>query len=224
MQMGIKVYVANAQVLAKPVVFEKLYGLVGRARQNKIDKFRFKKDKALSLAAGLLLEHALGAFGVCNPQFECGEYGKPKLCGVNDIHFNISHSGELAICAVAAAEVGCDVEKIEEPPAIVIPKVFVPSEQEYLNGFEGRQFHQQFYRLWTAKESFVKMTGQGLSLNPLKFSVNTAETYQVIGGRSVSLLTFLYNSAYQISVCVEGFYSRKNLVLQEVDLLKKVMG
>src|SRR5689334_9960692 len=72
-------------------------------------------------------------------RFETGEYGKPRLADPEgELAFNLSHSGSLALVAVARHEVGVDVERIR-------PKR--PAD---------------FYRRWAEREARVKCLGTGL--------------------------------------------------------------
>jgi 4'-phosphopantetheinyl transferase len=59
------------------------------------------------------LREVLGRALGCAPRevaFRYGSHGKPQLAG-SDLHFNISHSGALAIIALGRVEVGVDVQR-----------------------------------------------------------------------------------------------------------------
>ena len=89
---------------------KKGYELVPDKRKEKIDFYRFEKDKKLSCGAYLLLQKALNEEGITNPEFEVEKYGKAYICNYEDIHFNISHSGKIVCCAISDREIGVDVE------------------------------------------------------------------------------------------------------------------
>jgi 4'-phosphopantetheinyl transferase len=121
--------------------------------------------------------------------------GKPCVPGAR-VKFNLSHSGELALCAVASdREVGVDVKRVRAVPEMRrIVERFFPGEEA---GDPAA-----FFRLWTRREAFVKATGRGLaglsdapgeswwieSLNP---APGYAGAVAVAGGRcEVRLFTF----------------------------------
>lgn len=87
---------------------------------------------------------------------------KPTLAGGPPLHFSVSHSGAWWVCAFGPCAVGVDIQ--EHRPCrreAIARRFFHPDEIAWL---EERGFDQEsFYRLWAAKESYVKLTGGGLS-------------------------------------------------------------
>lgn len=71
-------------------------------------------------------------------RFETDRFGKPRLTGGKPA-FNLSHSGPLALVAVAVREVGVDVERIRTKRPV------------------------DFYRRWADREARVKCLGTGLT-------------------------------------------------------------
>ena len=67
---------------------------------------------------------------------------------------------------------GCDVEEIAPVRDGIAERFFTEKEVRYLNGFKGAQRQEQFFRLWTLKESYMKMTGEGMSLELDRFEFN----------------------------------------------------
>ena len=177
-------YIANASFLENVSLFDKAYKLVSNQRQKKVDKFKFGKDKRLSLASELLLMFALKEqnISVNNLVFDYKENNKPYLPSLkNKIKFNISHSGEFVICAVSPDEVGCDIEKIKKYDLNVAKRFF--NEKEFQNiSLQATEAEKQdmFYRYWTLKESFVKALGQGLHLSLKDFQI-------IIDGQEISV-------------------------------------
>ncbi len=91
---------------------------------------------------------------------EKGPYGKPYLAEYPEIHFNISHSGEWAVCALASMPCGVD---IQERRSIRSRRMV----ERTMNAREQRQIQEaedgtgEFIKLWTYKESCIKLSGEG---------------------------------------------------------------
>ncbi|MEV4176372.1 4'-phosphopantetheinyl transferase superfamily protein [Nonomuraea sp. NPDC049709] len=95
-----------------------------------------------------------------------GRYGKPYLPSRPDVQWNLSHSGDLALLAVARGRsVGVDVEKVRpELDRAAFARRFLPTEDA---GFvDGSP--ELFALLWARREACVKAAGgrlaQGLRL------------------------------------------------------------
>lgn len=86
--------------------------------------------------------------------------GKPVFAQDPVHHFSISHSGNMALCALSDQVVGADIELIR-PRHEGLPGYVLRGEdyQRYLR--LGGDW-SAFYTLWTEKESIVKYTGEGL--------------------------------------------------------------
>jgi 4'-phosphopantetheinyl transferase len=85
--------------------------------------------------------------------------GKPYLPGSPSTKFNLSHSGDRALVAVALdVEVGVDVERIRPMRdwQEIVERYFPPSEAAELDG------EADFFRCWTRIEAVLKARGVGL--------------------------------------------------------------
>ena len=92
---------------------KRAYDAVPKDRQDKIDFFRFEKDKKLSAGAYLLLKKLLLEKNITNPLFKIEKYGKAYISNFENIYFNLSHSGKMVLCAISDREVGVDIEYID---------------------------------------------------------------------------------------------------------------
>jgi 4'-phosphopantetheinyl transferase len=110
-------------------------------------------------------------------RFQTTQYGKPFLDPFSNLHFNLSHSGELAILAVGANELGVDVEFIRplEDFENIATGFFSDQEVASLQQYPAAERLRAFYRCWTRKEAFVKAIGEGLSIPLSSFVVSLAE-------------------------------------------------
>jgi 4'-phosphopantetheinyl transferase len=119
-------------------------------------------------AAQLARSAAFAAVGVpADAQEKRTVLGKPYLPDRPGIHYNISHSGTYGVCALSDAPVGVDVELVRPLRRAVAQRFFTDVEQEFL----AQRPPEEFFRLWTRKESFTKALGKGLSLPLNSFSV-----------------------------------------------------
>lgn len=146
-------------------------------RKEKAQRYKFDADRRLCVGAGLLAAHMLREAGVRNLSMGYGVHEKPFLIHEADIHFNLSHSGCYAVCAVASVPVGVDVEVVCDHGRAVARRCFRPHELAWLDGQSDRSV--AFTRLWVRKESYIKLTGTGLSRDPLTFCVLPGQAAEV---------------------------------------------
>ena len=95
--------------------------------------------------------------------FAYGENEKPFLPGC-ELKFNVSHSGDFVLVAIATDELGVDIEAANRRMNLeaLARRFFAPSEYTW---WEGKKFAQEaFFKIWTHKESYLKATGQGISV------------------------------------------------------------
>ncbi len=94
-----------------------------------------------------------------------GTYGKPYFPSHPDVHFSVSHTGGIWVCAFADDEVGCDVQ---DHRANDNPERLERLAKRWFSGNERRHLAEcgyepaEFYRLWARKEAYVKFTGDGI--------------------------------------------------------------
>ncbi|HXA46149.1 MAG TPA: 4'-phosphopantetheinyl transferase superfamily protein, partial [Burkholderiaceae bacterium] len=114
-----------------------------------------------------------------NIVFQYGQYGKPEIADC-PIAFNVSHSGEYALVALARYPLGVDLERAGKERSDLdglIDIVCHPSEQVALALLTDTEKTAQFYRLWTHKEAYCKMQGMGLqqTLTMLRFQSTASD-------------------------------------------------
>lgn len=107
------------------------------------------------------------------PETARGPKGKPCFPGLPRRQFSLSHSGELALCALSDRAVGCDVERVRSRSA-GLPR-YVLDERELAWFLSRGSRWGDFYTLWTLKEARVKCTGEGLRYPPSGIAVPLLE-------------------------------------------------
>ncbi len=131
-------------------------------RRARFERYKQPKDKLRCLIGGLMLYYAMGH----NKEPLYNAYGKPYF--ENELYFNLSHSGNYVVLATSQATIGIDVEIIKKYNMDVAKKCFTPNELTWL---EKNNLSHAFFKIWTAKESYMKAMGLGFNLNPASFEV-----------------------------------------------------
>lgn len=130
-------------------------------------KYRFEKDRRLSVAAFRLLKRLLEERFALEevPRFSYGPRGKPYFAEYSEIHFNLSHTSKAVACIVAEHPVGIDIEEIAPVDWEVAKRVL--SEQEIDEVRETDSPDAAFAQLWTMKEALIKLKGEGIDESKL---------------------------------------------------------
>ncbi len=156
----VRVYLAKINDLPDPKEKPEILERLSKERREKALRPVLAEDRKRQLGAGLLLKKILREYGVKDVEIFTGLYGKPHT---EYVKFNLSHSGDLVAVAVAqGGEIGCDIEKIREIPQTVLSKL-TQDEREYIENASDGEKSAAFFDVWTKRESFLKMTGEGLS-------------------------------------------------------------
>ncbi len=146
---------------------------------SRAQRFYFERDRRHFTAAHGLLRAILSRYLNAAPQqlsFSYNAYGKPSL-RENEIHFNMSHSGEIALYAFARRrKLGVDVEQVRTDFEYdeVAQNFFATREQEVLHALPPEFKPAAFFNCWTRKEAFIKAIGQGISFPLDQFEVSLA--------------------------------------------------
>ena len=213
-------YAAAVASLTDAERYAAAYAAASPARREKTDRFRFEKDKRLSLGAELLLRHALHCKGLgeMSMTFDYGAQGKPRLQS-GGVFFSLSHSEEYVLCALAPFEVGCDVEKITPIDLNIARRFFFRSEYADIAAQETAEAQSElFFRYWTLKESFMKATGLGMKLPLDAFEIvrgTEISVRQSVDKRQYSFAEFDDISGYRCALCAVG--DCRGAVLHTVD-------
>ena len=157
---------------------KKAYLLVPKERREKIDFYRFNKDKKLSAGAFLLLKKLLSDENIPNFKIKTGKYEKPYISDNKNIYFNLSHSGKMVLCAISDRELGVDIEINDPTIDLNIAKhYFYNSEYENIMNAENQS--DEFFKYWVLKESYMKYTGLGMNLELDSFEIIIEDTIRL---------------------------------------------
>lgn len=192
----LKLYYADIAPLCEQECFVRNMELVHEARRNQLMSIKSREAQCRGLAATLLLRMALEQEHISygDSVISHNEHGKPKIMNSN-LHFNMSHAGNYAVCAVCNQPIGVDIENLTRFEGRIrqmerlANRVLTDDERKLWERSEKREW--TLLEIWTRKESYVKMTGSGLSVD-----LRGIDTLRDVFYQHMSL-----EDRYYVSVC-----------------------
>lgn len=135
------------------------------------ERFYFPQHRQRFITARGSLRSILGKYLQVDPisvQFIYQHRGKPLLADKfadQKITFNLSHSENLALCAITCENlIGVDLEYIRPISDLesLAKRFFSHREYESIKAISSNKQQETFFRYWTCKEAYLKATGDGL--------------------------------------------------------------
>lgn len=148
---------------AELFVSEKWFEGMSKSKRDRILKVRSEKDRNTAIAAHRLLCRGLISeygFTPSEDEWREGDFGKPYLKDHKGAFFNISHSGQMVMCAIGAREVGADIQEMR--PVKDTLAAYVLSDEERKAYMDSGRDEGLFYKIWTLKEAYLKFRGSGI--------------------------------------------------------------
>lgn len=162
--------------------FDELVERLYPERKSRVLAFRRREPAYTSIVAGLLLQTLVEEKLGISPQalvLEKNENGKPTVQGHPAFYFNLSHAGDYVVLAHGDVPLGVDIEQIRTQNLHVAKRCYTEAEYAYVAGDDSEENHRFFY-LWTMKESYLKLTGDGISVPLNSFEIDPLQ--QVVKG------------------------------------------
>ncbi len=163
---------AEAQVAA-------LGATLNADEQARAARLRVEDKRRAFVAARGILRDILGRYQGLSPsdiQFAYTAQGKPELAAAQagGLHFNLAHSGDLALVALARGRpLGVDLERKlpREAPDLLVERFFSAGERAAFGRVPPEHKALAFLLGWTRKEAYLKARGEGLTLPLNQFEV-----------------------------------------------------
>lgn len=176
---------------------EQLCGLLDPQELERIGRCGDEEGQALLLASHVALRLLLGAYlGQAPGEVAvehancrgCGHrHGRPVVAAKPGLHFSLSHTSGLAVCAFAADPVGADVETLASVPGTELVPLLHPEEQRAIRSLPPDQRARAFLHCFVRKEAYLKGTGDGLWAELDSFSVGLGPAFEPFGGGPTGL-------------------------------------
>ena len=192
---------------------KKAYSSVSKDRQDKIDFYRFEKDKKLSAGAYLLLKKLLSEENITNPLFKTEKYGKAYISNFENVYFNLSHSGKMVLCAISDREVGVDIEYSDPKIDLNIAKLYFYNG-EYESIMNSQNPADEFFKYWVLKESYMKYTGLGMNLKLDSFEIKIGDEIKLKNDDEGLKFNLFNVENYKIGIA--SHYEVSNLIKYDV--------
>ncbi|MBD2344728.1 4'-phosphopantetheinyl transferase HetI [Anabaena subtropica] len=177
------------------------------------NRFYFPEHRQRFTAGRGILRSILGRYlGVEARQvkFEYESRGKPILAdNQTGLLFNLSHSQDLALCAVNyTRQIGIDLEYLRPTSDLesLAKRFFLPREYELVRSLPDEQKQKIFFRYWTCKEAYLKATGDGIAkLEEIEIALTPTEPAKLQTSPAWSLLELVPDDNCVAAVAVAGF-------------------
>jgi 4'-phosphopantetheinyl transferase len=208
-----------------------LLGYLPELARTRFSRYSRVADMQRSLLGEMLARYLLAGRLKINSSdivFVAGPNGKPSFPEGPEIHFNISHSGQWAVCAIANKSVGVDVERMRRVNPGLAERFFSPDEVATLRGLPSELQAEKFIQLWTLKESFLKAIGRGLTRNLNSFSISDqGAMFSITGDDSAvgyRLKLFDLASDHLLAVCAISADFCENVEIVTVTQILSALG
>ena len=201
-----------------------LLGFLPEPARGRFLRFNKGADAQRSLLGDILARFLIsGKLNLSSKEvlFEIGLNGKPTFTTKDNLHFNISHSGQWVVCALASGPVGVDVERLRKVNSGLAERFFSPDEVATIRALPPENQTKKFIQLWALKESFLKAIGRGLTRNLNSFSIHARQDgmYCITGDDSAGefhLKLFDIEPDYMLAACATAADFSENVEIVTV--------
>ena len=171
--------------------------------------YKDQHEKGLELLS-LMEEELMGK----HPERIKTPAGRPEYADCK-VDFNISHAGNLVICAMADGRTGCDIERADRKVSLSIAeKFFHPEERAFLESAENpEEKKKRFMMLWVLKEAHIKLLGTSIG------AVKETPSFAISGDKircQGNLFYSLYEGGgYVVATAFERKADRDDLMIKK---------
>ena len=182
----IHLWLARCSEIDDPQLLARYRSLMNAEELARLERYRFERDRQRHLVTRALVRTCLSRYAAVPPhgwQFTTGVQDKPELHAAPlPLRFNISHSGDFVVCAVALEfDVGVDIEHMERANDVlaIARHFFSATELAALQAAPAARQRDRFFDYWTLKEAYMKARGEGIALGLGNFSFHLADEREI---------------------------------------------
>ena len=169
---GNEIHVWAVTLTIEPPVLETLANTLSADENERANRFKFPHLRNRYIAGRGALRSILAQYlpnSSAALRFKYLENGKPVFADASagmGFHFNLAHTGDLALVAMTRiGPVGVDVESVRPIKNVdeLVARFFSKREDELFQRVATEQKPAAFFNLWTRKEALLKATGEGIT-------------------------------------------------------------
>lgn len=205
-------------VEASDTLVEYAHRFASAARIKSAGRYVKESDRLLSYAAEFALCCAIHRERLSPVEYSYSPSGKPMIEGG---FMSLSHSGILGVCAFSELPVGVDIERLRNISDSLSKRILCPEElSEYTFISEADEKNRYLLSRWVDKESYLKLTGEGLSKGISGLYCSNSSISDGSLSAFVSRLAMKVNDTdYLCSVCAPEQFEilHRHIAAQEVN-------
>lgn len=209
----LKIYHADSTIFRELYGLEKLLSFLPHSLHAKALRYRMPQDAYNFVLGKLMLKKGLEELGLDN-DLEKIQFNKNEKPFLENVFFNISHSGSYIVCAITLhGEIGIDLEKPREISLKDFEMNF--TKKEWLNITLHSFPLKKFYWYWVRKESIIKALGINLSyLN--KIELESGKDYFMENGKRWFLKDLNFGDGCFFAICSEAEFEKVEMIEFEI--------
>lgn len=169
----------------------------GESEKVRLLSMKNQDARRLSLSALIALQELLHRFDISGEPVICRTANRKPYFTSLPYFFSLSHACSLSVAALSDKCIGVDVEFIDKQRDIfnLSKKFFSPNEQEHILNSTDPFF--EFYSLWTKKEAYAKLTGEGIisiCRKDIQYSLENYKQYIIEANDKKAILSLCYQA------------------------------
>lgn len=136
--------------------------------KRQLPPYRLESDRLKHRLGEVLIHYGLATYFHMDAKdwhFKIGTYGKPYIVSKTPVYVSLFYSEEVVACVLSRSPIGLDIEKLAPIEWSELKHQFTKDERKWITSLED------FYTIWTRKEAYSKLTGEGLTYDIGTWSV-----------------------------------------------------
>ena len=175
-----KLYIFDLNIKMSPYEWKIFMDFLPEYKKEKINKFKNKKIKIQKILSYILPLYISEIFLGAKTSIYYGSKGKPFLCSVEELHFNLSNTDNVIVTVFSSDNIGIDAEElITDNFEDIYNFILTTKEREYINNLKPIISKEKaLTKIWCMKESYIKKSENNYTQEFQ--SINMVENFNLV--------------------------------------------